>query len=144
MYAAVFPSGLQVKNPPAPPAMGVLGDPESGVRTRPLLASTYERVAPLTKRGAGTSLKLLTVRGWLMSVRSRTTYDPLPRSVTRARLRTGVGVVLGEADAVGEGAREGDGDGAFPTGGVELQADAISAVTASALIQWAAFMSLQQ
>jgi hypothetical protein len=128
-----------VKNPP-PPAIGVLGDPERGVRRRPILASRYERAVALTNCGAGTSPKLLTVLGWLVSVRSRTTYELLPRSVTRARLRTGVGVALGEADAEGEG----EGEGAFPTGGVELQADAITAVTASALIKCAVVMSLQQ
>jgi hypothetical protein len=46
-YAAVFPSGLQVKNPTTP-ATGVLGDPERGVRTRPLLESTYETADALT------------------------------------------------------------------------------------------------
>jgi len=39
---------------------------------------------------------------------------------------------------------EADGEGAFPTAGAELQADAINAVTASALIQSAVFMSLQR
>ena len=103
------------------------------------MASTYEMVVALTNCGAGTSPKLLTVLGWLMSVTSRTTYELLPRSVTRARLRTGVGVALGEADGVGDG----EGVEAFPTGGVELQADAITAVTASARIQSAVLMSLQ-
>jgi hypothetical protein len=144
MYAAVFPSGLQVKNPPAPPAMGVLGDPESGVRTRPLLASTYERVAALTNCGAGTSPKLLTVLGWFMSVRSLTTTELLPCSVTTARLRTGVGAGRGDAVAEEKAEGEAEGDGAFATGVGELQAEAISAVIISARIHTAAFMSLQQ
>jgi len=140
MYAAVFPSGLHAKSDLAPPAIGVLGDPESGVRTRPLFASTYERVAALTNCGAGTSPKLLTVLGWFMSVRSLTTTELLPCSVTTARLRTGVGA--GRGDAVAEGKAEGD--GAFATGVGELQAVAISAVIISARIHTAAFMSLQQ
>ena len=48
-----------------------------------------------------------------------------------------VELALGEATAEGEA----DGDGALPTVGVEPQADAISAVTASARIQSAVFMS---
>jgi hypothetical protein len=67
-----------------------------------------------------------------------------PRSVTRA--------LQGLADAqtmpadglpVGDAATEGDadGDGVLPAVGVELQADATSAVTASARIQLAFFMS---
>jgi hypothetical protein len=83
-----------------------------------------------------------------MSVTSRTTNESLPRSVTRARLRTGAGVGLGEAVAEGEAeaeaGAEAEGDGVFPTGGAELQADAISAVTANARIQLAVFMSLQR
>ena len=120
--------------------MGVLGDPERGVRTRPLFASTYERVAPLTNCGAGTPPKLLTVLGWFMSVRSRTTYELLPRMVTSARYACGGGLATG----VDAGELDADGDGALPTAGVELQADAISAVITSARIHTAVFMSLQQ
>jgi hypothetical protein len=52
-------------------------------------------------------------------------------------LEAAVGLGLGEARAEGEA----DGDGAVPTVGVEPQADAISAVTASARIQLALVMS---
>jgi hypothetical protein len=63
--------------------------------------------------------------------------------MARQRLEGGGhGLVAGVGETLAEG--EADGDGTVPTGGVELQADVISAVTASALIQWAAFMSLQQ
>ncbi|HEY1161747.1 MAG TPA: hypothetical protein VGF78_01625, partial [Candidatus Dormibacteraeota bacterium] len=61
MYAAVFPSGLQAKNHWAPPAMGVLGCPERGVRNRPLLASTYESTVALTNCGRTFGPRLLRV-----------------------------------------------------------------------------------
>ena len=81
-----------------------------------------------------------------MSVMSRTINESLPRSVTRARLRTGAGVGLGETVAEGEteaeAEGEGEGYGAFPTGVGELQAEAISAVIPSARIHAAVFMSL--
>jgi hypothetical protein len=100
----------------------------------------HEISVPLMNTGPHITPKLLTVLGWFMSVRSRTTHELLPRSVTSARLRTGVGVGRGEA-VVEE---EAEGDGAFPTGVGELQAVAISAVTASARIHTTVFMSLQQ
>jgi hypothetical protein len=76
-----------------------------------------------------------------MSVMSRTTYEALPRSVTNARQRleggghawAGVGLAVAEAAA--------EGDGVFAAVGVPPQADAINAVTASALIQSALVMS---
>ena len=96
-------------------------------------------------------MKVLTVLAWLMLVMSRSTHGLVPRSATIARHRleggghglvAGVGLALAEAVADGEG--EADGDGALETTGVEPQADAIRAATASARIQWALFMSLQR
>ncbi|HXC76962.1 MAG TPA: hypothetical protein VNU19_07915 [Candidatus Acidoferrum sp.] len=112
------------------------------------MSSTYEMVTALTNTGAGIAPRLLTVFGWLMSVRSRTRNELLPRSVTRARLRRGVGVGRGEGVAEevaeAEAEEEAEGEGAFPTGVGELHAEAISAVTASARIHATVFMSLQQ
>ncbi|HVC78661.1 MAG TPA: hypothetical protein VND96_19305 [Candidatus Micrarchaeaceae archaeon] len=80
---------------------------------------------------------------------SRTTTWVLPRSVTRARhrlvggghgLKLGAWLSLGVANADGET----DEDGMAEAVGVEPQADAMSAVTASARIQSAVFMSLQR
>jgi hypothetical protein len=93
-----------------------------------------------------------------MSVRSRITYEVLPRSVTRARhwfeggvhALAAVGLTLGEAFtegvAVGEAAAaaeaDADGEGVVAAIGVEpVHADAISAVTASVGIQLALLMS---
>jgi hypothetical protein len=101
----------------------------------------YESSVPLTN-AADIPPRLLTVLGWLMLVRSLTTNELLPRSVTRARLRTGVGDGRGEGEAVAEG--EAEGDGAFATDVGELHADAISAVITNARIHTAVFMSLHQ
>jgi hypothetical protein len=106
----------------------------------------YESSVPLTNPGADIAPRLLTVLGWFMSVRSLTTYESLPRSVTRAMHRllggghglgAAVGLTLGVARADGEA----DGDGTVATVGVDPQADAINAVTARARIQSAVFMS---
>ena len=118
----------------------VLGAPASGARTIPV-SSKYESSVALTNIDIETGPALLNVLGWAMSVMSRTTMLSLPRSVTKARHRfDGGGQGLAVGLALGEMAA--DGEGVFPAVGVEPpHADAISAVTASARIQLARFMS---
>jgi hypothetical protein len=114
-----------------------LGDPARGTRSR--LPLKYESSVALTNWAPWIVPRLLTVLGWLMSVRSRTTYELLPRRVTSARsghrvedgeqgLENGVGLSVGELRADGEA----DGDGAVPTVGVVLHAEAVSAARARA------------
>jgi hypothetical protein len=107
----------------------------------------YEISVPLTNTGPDIAPRLLRVLGWLMSVRSRTTYELLRRSVTRARHRFeggGQGLDAGVGLAVGDASAEGEGDGAVATVGEVPQADASSAVTARNRIQSLVFIFLQR
>src|SRR5665213_2353874 len=96
----------------------------------------YESSVALTNAGPEMAPRLLTFLGWLMSVRSRTTYELLPRRVTKARQglegawhSPGWGTT---AVAVGVGIGDVGGLMCEATGvAEEPQAAAMSAVTAS-------------